>query len=89
MRRLLLFFLDVKDFFAAVVAAFGANAVGTDHRAAVRASDEAGDFELEVGTAESFTGFRDTSLRYCHFCFLLVATGQIKPSWEERVNAKI
>ena len=38
-RELLLVFGDVKDFLATVIAAFGANAVGADHRTAMGASD--------------------------------------------------
>ena len=60
------FLVDVQDFLAIVVAAFGANAMGTDHRSAMGASDQAGHFELEVGTAHSFTGFADSSLWDCH-----------------------
>ena len=62
----LVFFLDVEDLLAVVVTALGANAMGTDHFTALGASDEAGDFKFEVGTAKSFTGFRDSSLWDCH-----------------------
>jgi len=66
LRRLFLLFLDVKDFFAVVIPAFGANAVGADHRAAMGASDQSDHFELEVGPAQSFAGLAGSSLRYCH-----------------------
>lgn len=69
LKELLLFFLDGKNLFAAVIAAFRANAVRTDHRAAMRASDQAGDFELEVRAAQSFPGFAGSSLWDCHSCF--------------------
>ena len=61
----------MEHFFAAVVAAFGANVVAADHRSAMGASDEAGGFELEVGATESFTGFGDSSLWDCHGFILL------------------
>ena len=62
----LVFFLDVEDLLAIVIAAFRANAMGADHFTALRASDEAGDFKFEVGAAKPFPGFGDTSLRDCH-----------------------
>jgi hypothetical protein len=49
--ELLSFVGDFEDLLAIVVAAFGANAMGTDHLPAMGASGEAGDFEFEVGTA--------------------------------------
>ena len=86
--RLLLVFLDVKDFLAAVIATLGANAVRTDHRAAMGASDQAGHFELEVAAAESFTGLGDTSLRYCHGFTPPIGTGEIKLVLHGAVNEK-
>ena len=63
----LLLFLDLEDLLAIVVAAFGANAMGTDHLPAMGASGEAGDFELEVGAAETLSGFGSSSLWDCHW----------------------
>ena len=70
------FLSDFDDFFAIVVATFGANAMGTDHGTTMLASDESGDFELEVAAAHSLPGFGDSSLRYCH-CSFLLRTGKL------------
>ena len=59
---LLVFVLDVDDFFSAVEAAIRANAMGTDHRSAVRAGDETGDLEFEMGTAKTLRGFAGATL---------------------------
>lgn len=59
---LLVFVLDVDDFFSTVEAAIRANTMGTDHRAAVRAGDETGNLEFEVGTAKALRGFASTTL---------------------------
>lgn len=76
-RFLFLVFLDFEDLLAAVVAAFWANTVGTDHRAAMWAGDEAIDFEFEVGTAETLRGLRGSSLRYCHFLSPFISQGKL------------
>ena len=60
------FVLDVNDFFSAVEAAVRANTMGTNHRAAVRASDETGDLEFEMGTAKTLRGFAGTTLWDSH-----------------------
>ena len=64
---LFLFFLFNRDnFFAVVIAAFGANAMGADHRATVRAGDQSGDLEFEMRTAS----FARATLWDCHLKLL-------------------
>ena len=75
---LVFLFGDVKDFLASVIAALGANAMGADHLAAMRASDEAGDVELEVGPAKPLRGFARASLWNCHDGFLLSEQGDYR-----------
>ena len=51
--------------------------MAADQFAAMGASDEAGDFELEVGAAEALTGFADSSLWDCHGDLLSFLARQI------------
>ena len=85
---LVFLFGDVKDFLASVIAALGANAMGADHLAAMRASDQTSHFKLEMGTTKSLPRLGNTSLRYCHVHSLLSWNGGIKLAWKTTVNQK-
>lgn len=63
---LFLFLFEVKDVFAVVIPAFGANMVGADARTAMRASGQTRHTQFEMGAAEPFSRFAGSSLRDCH-----------------------
>ncbi len=63
---LFLFLFKMKDVFAVVIPAFGANVVRADARAAMRASSQARHAQFEMGATQSFSRFAGSSLRDCH-----------------------
>ncbi len=61
----------MDDLFAFIISALWADGVAIDERTAVIADRFPRDLKLEVGSAQSLSRFRSSSLWYRHFSFLL------------------